>query len=88
MEVFLKILKKLKRLIDSAVEIGINAVKFQTFEAETITTKNNFFNMKNTGKISQYELFKKCEISKELQMEVTNYANQKRNNNFFRSKSH
>ena len=66
-----------KKLIDSAVEIGINAVKFQTFEAETITTKNNFFNMKNTGKISQYELFKKCEISKELQMEVTNYANKK-----------
>ena len=66
-----------KRLIDSAIEIGIDAVKFQTFEADTITTKNNLFNMKNTGKISQYELFKKCEISKELQIEVTNYANKK-----------
>jgi N-acetylneuraminate synthase len=66
-----------KRLIDSAVEIGIDAIKFQTFEADTITTKNNSFNMENTGKISQYDLFKKCEISKELQMEVTNYANQK-----------
>lgn len=66
-----------KRLIDSAVEIGIDAIKFQTFEANTITTKNNLFDMENTGKISQYELFKKCEISKELQSEVTNYANQK-----------
>ena len=66
-----------KKLIDSAIEIGIDAVKFQTFEADTITTKNNLFNMKNTGKISQYELFKKCEISKELQIEVTNYANKK-----------
>ena len=66
-----------KRLVDSAIEIGIDAVKFQTFEADTITTKNNLFNMKNTGKISQYELFKKCEISKELQIEVTNYANKK-----------
>ena len=32
-----------KRLIDSAKEIGIDAVKFQTLEAETITTKNNFY---------------------------------------------
>ena len=28
-----------KRLINSAVKIGINAVKFQTLEADTITTK-------------------------------------------------
>ena len=66
-----------KRLIDSAIEIGIDAVKFQTFEANTITTKNNLFDMENTGKISQYDLFKKCEISKELQIEVVNYANNK-----------
>ena len=30
-----------KRLIDSVVEINVNAIKFQTLEAETITTKNN-----------------------------------------------
>jgi len=66
-----------KRLIDSAVKIGIDAVKFQTFEAETITTKKNLFGMENTGKTSQYELFKNCEISKDLQIEVTNYANKK-----------
>ena len=46
-----------KRLIDSAIDIGIDAVKFQTLEAETITTKNNFFDMKATGKISQYDKF-------------------------------
>ena len=40
-----------KRLIDSAIEVGIDAVKFQTFEANTITTKNNLFDMENTGKI-------------------------------------
>ena len=66
-----------KRLIDSATEIGIDAIKFQTIEANTITTKKNFFDMENTGKISQYDLFKNCEISKELQMEVVNYANNK-----------
>ena len=37
--------KESKRLIDSAIDIGIDAVKFQTLEAETITTKNNFFDM-------------------------------------------
>ena len=31
-----------KRLIDSSIEIKVDAVKFQTLEAKTITTKNNF----------------------------------------------
>lgn len=66
-----------RRLIDSAIEIGIDAIKFQTLEAETITTKNNFFNMENTGKISQYELFKDFEIPKDIQMEVITYAKSK-----------
>lgn len=64
-----------KRLIDSAVEIGADSVKFQTYEAETITTKNNFFDFEITGHISQYEAFKQSEIPKELQMEVVKYAN-------------
>jgi len=64
-----------KRLIDSAVEIGADSVKFQTYEAETITTKNNFFDFEVTGHISQYEAFKQSEIPKELQMEVVKYAN-------------
>ena len=64
-----------KRLIDSAVEIGVDSVKFQTYEAETITTKNNFFDFEVTGHLSQYEAFKKSEISKELQMKVVKYAN-------------
>lgn len=64
-----------KRLIDSTIDIGIDAVKFQTLEAETITTKNNFFDMEATGKISQYEIFKQFEISKDLQLKVVKYAN-------------
>ena len=63
-----------KRLIDSVVEINVNAIKFQTLEAETITTKNNFFDMKATGKVSQYEIFKKFELSKTLQKQVVDYA--------------
>jgi len=66
-----------KNLIDSAIEIKIDAIKFQTFEAETITTKKNYVNLKETGKISQYDLFKELEVSKELQMKIVNYANEK-----------
>jgi N-acetylneuraminate synthase len=64
-----------KRLIDSAMEIGIDSVKFQTLEADTVTIKDNFFNMENTGRISQYELLKNFEISKDVQMEIVEYAN-------------
>ena len=64
-----------KRLIDSAKEIGVDSVKFQTLEAETVTIKNNFFNMENTGKVSQYKLLKEFEVPKEVQMEIVKYAN-------------
>ena len=64
-----------KRLIDSAKEIGVDSVKFQTLEAETVTTKNNFFNMENTGKVSQYKLLKDFEVPKKVQMKIVKYAN-------------
>ena len=48
-------IEEAKRLIDSAVEIKVDAVKFQTLEAETITTKNNLFDLETTGRVSQYE---------------------------------
>ena len=47
-----------KKLIDSAIDIGVDAVKFQTLEADTITTKNNVFSFEATGNASQYEIFK------------------------------
>jgi N,N'-diacetyllegionaminate synthase len=76
-----------KRLIDSAIEIGVDSVKFQTLEADTVTTKDNYFNMKNTGKISQYELLKEFEISKDVQIKIVNYANEK-NITIFSAPSH
>jgi len=66
-----------KKLIDAAVEIGVDAIKLQTFEAETITTKNNFLDLEETGFVSQYELFKKLEIPKEEQLQIVKYANEK-----------
>jgi len=65
------------RLIDSAIEIGIDAVKFQTLEADTITTRNNFFDMESIGKVSQYEVFKELELAQDLQIQVVKYANER-----------
>lgn len=69
--------EEVKRLIDDAIEARIDAVKFQTLEADTIVTKNIKFNFETTGEILQYDLFKEMEISKELQMQVVEYANKK-----------
>ncbi len=76
-----------KRLIDAAIEIGVDAIKLQTFEAETITTKNNFLDLEETGFVSQYELFKKLEIPKEEQLKIIVYANDK-NIQIFSAPSH
>ncbi len=76
-----------KLLIDSAKQIGADAVKFQTFEAETITTKSNYFDMEVTGKSSQYEFLKNLEISKNLQKKVVAYA-KKSNITIFSAPSH
>jgi len=72
-----KDLEEAKRLIDTAISMGVDAIKFQTLEADTITTKKNYFDLGVTGKILQYDFFKKFEPSKELQMEVVKYANNK-----------
>lgn len=76
-----------KRLIDSSMKMKVDAVKFQTLEAETVTTKNNFFDLETTGHISQYELLKHFELSKDLQKQIVNYANE-RNMTIFSAPSH
>ena len=77
-----------KRLIDSAKKIGIDAVKFQTLEAETITTKNNFFDMEATGQKSQYEIFKHFEAFKRLTKKCCRIRKFFINAYFFSSQSH
>jgi len=61
-------------LIDAAKNCGVDCVKFQTYRAGTITNKKAFFDMENTGKISQYEYFKQFEISEELHKKIINYT--------------
>jgi len=65
-----------KRLIDAATECRVNAIKLQTYRAETISSKAAMFDMENTGVASQFDLFKKYEIGLELHREVFSYAAQ------------
>ena len=61
-------------LIDLAENSGVDAVKLQTYKADTIASKNAMFDMENTGKVSQYEMFKKHEIDLDLHKKICKYA--------------
>ncbi|MBI3553497.1 MAG: N-acetylneuraminate synthase family protein [Elusimicrobia bacterium] len=63
-----------KRLIDLAAETGVDSVKLQTFRAETLTSKKAVFEMENTGKVSQYDLFKKYEVGRETHKALRDHA--------------
>ena len=76
-----------KRLIDEAAGCGVDAVKLQTYRADTITSKKAIFDMENTGVVSQYDLFKKYEINEGLHREVFDYA-QSKGLDYFSTPSH
>ncbi|MGG7073560.1 N-acetylneuraminate synthase family protein [Campylobacter sp. 9BO] len=62
-----------KKLVDLAYESGVDAVKLQTYKAETIVTKTARFDLDNVGDMLQSELFKKYEIDFELHKRVFDY---------------
>ncbi|MDA3788856.1 MAG: N-acetylneuraminate synthase family protein [Desulfobacula sp.] len=62
------------KLIDLARKAGVNAVKFQHYRADTITSKKAIFEMDNTGVVSQYDIFKKYELSEELTADIFSYC--------------
>lgn len=69
--------KEASHLIDEAKKCGVDAVKLQTYRADTIASKKAIFDMENTGVVSQHELFKKYEVDDTLHLEVFNYAQSK-----------
>jgi N-acetylneuraminate synthase len=70
------------RLIDAAVEAGVDIVKFQTFKAEKIASKSAAkasYQQETTGtKESQFEMLKKLELSDKDHDELIAYCNEKK----------
>lgn len=60
-------LKLAKQMVDVAVDCGVNAVKFQTFQAQSLVTqsaKQASYQTKNTGKEeSQFDMLQRLELS-------------------------
>jgi len=68
-----------KKLIDKGAEAKVDAVKFQTFKAETLVTKDAKkaeYQDKNTenNTDSQFEMIKKLELDYEVHQELLEYA--------------
>ncbi len=70
-------LKEAKKLIDGAIFAGADAVKLQTYRADTLASKKAKYEMENTGNVSQYDLFKEGELSEQDHIDIYGYANEK-----------
>lgn len=70
-------LEEARRLIDRAAAAGADAVKLQTYRAETLSSRKAMFDMENTGVVSQFDLFRKYEIGEALHREVFAHASAK-----------
>lgn len=71
-----------RQMIDVASEAGVDAVKFQTFNAEKIvckTAKKALYQLETTdGNESQYGMLKKLELTKQMHEVLIDYCNQKK----------
>ena len=69
-----------KKLIDAAKDAGADAVKFQTFKAESVVVKDAQkaeYQKETTGEGSQYEMIKKLELTEEDFRELADYSEKK-----------
>ena len=72
-----------KRLVDKAVEAGVDIIKFQTFKAEKLVSKSakqaeyQKNNIGNAADDSQYNMLKKLELSEQDHQELVDYCNKK-----------
>ncbi|MFC3678327.1 N-acetylneuraminate synthase family protein [Ferrovibrio xuzhouensis] len=80
-------LEQAVRLIDEAVACGVDAVKLQTYRADTLSSRQAIFDMENTGVASQFELFRKYEIDADMHRAVFQYA-ESRGVDWFSTPSH
>jgi len=71
-------IKMAKKLIDVAVESGVDAVKFQTFKAENLVSKEaqkaDYQKQTTDGEESQFEMIKKLELDVDTHKELMDYC--------------
>lgn len=80
-------IEKAYKLVDAAVEAGVDLVKFQTFKVEDLVSKSATkadYQIENTqnAEESQFEMLKKLELSPEQHKQLIQYCN-KKNIKFF-----
>jgi len=67
-----------KKLIDVAVEAGADAIKFQTFKAECLVTKDASkakYQQQTTNKAeNQYQMLKKLELNRDAHIQLMKYS--------------
>lgn len=72
-----------KKLVDKAVEAGVDIIKFQTFKAEKLVSKSakqaeyQKKNLGNHADDSQYNMLKKLELSEQDHQELMTYCKEK-----------
>lgn len=66
-----------KKLVDLAYESGVDAIKLQTYKADTIVTKTARFDLDNVGNMLQRDLFEKYQIDSTLHRKVFDYIESK-----------
>lgn len=70
-------LEEAKSLVDAAGNCGLDAVKLQTFRANTLASSAAEFHFEATGDVPQLELFRDYEISEALHREIFQYIDGK-----------
>ena len=74
------------KMIELAKQAGSDSIKFQTFKAENLATKNaqKATYQKETTNIeqSQFDMLKKLELNIEIHKELISYCGKKKNNLF------
>ena len=70
-----------KKLIDVAVQAGVDYVKFQTFKTELAVSKNTkkaeYQKQTTNAEESQFDMIKKLELDKKAHIELIDYCNKK-----------
>jgi len=68
-----------KQLVDAAAKAGADFVKFQTFNAERLVTRNakkaNYQNLTTGGQETQYEMLSRLELNLEMHHELIEHCN-------------